>query len=126
MNMFETATKQKLRFSTTKGSLSVEELWDLSVTSLDNLAKGVNKLLKDTEEESFIPNSSKNSGNATLTLQLDILKHIIEKKVAAKDAAKKRAETLAKNARIDELIETKKEESLASLSVEELEKLKES
>ena len=51
MNIFEQASRLKLTFSTNKGQLSVEHLWDLSLDSLDTLAKGVNRELKASEEE---------------------------------------------------------------------------
>ena len=34
-NLFEMATRNKMRFSSTKGELSVEDLWDLSDKDLD-------------------------------------------------------------------------------------------
>ena len=49
--MFERAAKRKLRFTSSKGSLSVEDLYDLSLTSLDSIAKGVNRQLKAEAEE---------------------------------------------------------------------------
>jgi hypothetical protein len=36
--MYKEAAKQKLRFATNKGNLSVEQLWDLNLTDLDSLA----------------------------------------------------------------------------------------
>lgn len=77
--MFEKAAKCKLRFQSSKGALSVEDLFDLSLTSLDNLAKDVNRQLKAEVEESFIEKKSQNSSD--LELRLDILKHVIAYKV---------------------------------------------
>ncbi len=54
MNIFENASKTKVRFETSKGEVSVEELWDLSLTSLDSIAKVISKELKEASEESFI------------------------------------------------------------------------
>lgn len=124
MNTFEKATRTKLRFATSKGSLSVEELWDLSLQSLDALAKGVNKALQASQEESFLPSASTKTGSTTAKLQLDLLKHIIKVKVDEKDVRANRAAKAAQDAKIDELIEAKKGEGLASLSIEDLEKLK--
>ena len=42
-NLFEKASKMKLRFSTTKGVLSTEDLWDLSLESLDRIAKNLKR-----------------------------------------------------------------------------------
>ena len=46
MSIFEKASRLQLRFASTKGSLSVEDLWGLSLESLDTLAKAVNKQIK--------------------------------------------------------------------------------
>ena len=39
LNIFEKASKQKLRFVTSKGMISSEDLWDMSLQSLDIIAK---------------------------------------------------------------------------------------
>lgn len=118
MDIFERASRAKLRFPTTKGSLSTEDLWDLNLTSLDTIAKQANRRLKDEEEESFVtPKTKKASENQ---LQLDILKHIIASKVATEEANKKRAETNAQIARIEGIILEKQDKSLTEKSVDDL------
>jgi hypothetical protein len=57
--LFEKATMKKLRFDTAKGSLSVEQIWELPFTSasgvsLDDLAKKYSKMIKEGREESFV------------------------------------------------------------------------
>lgn len=118
MEIFERASRAKLRFPTTKGSLSTEDLWDLNLTSLDTIAKQANRRLKDEEEESFVtPKTKKASENQ---LQLDILKHIIASKQATEEANKKRAETNAQIARIEGIILEKQDKSLTEKSVDDL------
>lgn len=121
--MFERAAKRKLRFMSNKGGLSVEDLYDLSLTSLDTLAKGVNRQLKAEAEESFIEKKSATSSD--LELQLEILKHVIADKMAVAEASKKRAETIAKKAQIDDILMRKKSQELENMSVEDLLKLQE-
>ena len=63
-NLFMQATREKFRFESSKGDLSVEQLWDLPLTSrtgfdLDTVAKAVNADLKASNEESFV-NASNN------------------------------------------------------------------
>ena len=48
--MFEIATRNKFRFPF-KGVISTEDLWDLSVESLDNVFKTLNSEMKKTKEE---------------------------------------------------------------------------
>lgn len=121
MENFEKASKLKLRFSTAKGEVSVEDLWDFSLTSLDTIAKAVNKRLKEESEESFI--STRTTSNAVMGLRLDILKHIIAVKLAEKDAAASRAEKQAKMQQLKELIASKANAALAEKSLDELQKM---
>lgn len=37
--MFDKVTRLKLRFESNKGLLSVEQVWDLSLTALNEMAK---------------------------------------------------------------------------------------
>lgn len=121
MSIFEKASKKKLRFKTTKGFLTTEDLWDLSLQSLDSIAKSVNKQLKVEEEESFI--SEKSKTNVDLNLKLDILKHVIDVKMKQKDRAAKRAETKAQLQNLKELSASKANEELAGKSKAEIDKM---
>ena len=57
-DLFERATRQKLRFETTSGNISVEDVWSLPLSSgklnLNDLAKALNKEIKTFDEEDFI------------------------------------------------------------------------
>lgn len=125
MSIFEKATKQKLRFNQLAGNLTVEDVWDLPLTSrgqmsLDNLAKAINKAIKEEEEESFVVKKSKASEK--LKLQFDIVKHIIEVKMEERDKKVKEAEAKARKEKIMEVLARKKDQGLEELSEEELEK----
>ena len=83
-NLFEKASRQKLRFASQRGDLTVEQLWDLPLTSanaasLDSIAVGLDTELRNTAPRSFVNSAS--TGNALLELKLDIVKHIIEVRV---------------------------------------------
>lgn len=125
MNIFERAARTKLRFASAVGNLNTEQLWDLPLTtkgnrvSLDNLAKSVNRDLKEVEEESFVETPSKS--DSEMRLRLDILKYIIADKLARKEAADKRAEKAAEKDKLLRLLERKQEAALEELSAEELE-----
>lgn len=121
INLFEIASKQKLRFTTVKGLLSTEDLWDLPLTTLNDLAKSLSKQVKEAGEESFI--EVKSSANEKLDNMFEIVKHIIKVKLAEKEVLKVAKENATKKAQILELIHQKKNESLASMPVEELEKM---
>jgi hypothetical protein len=118
-NIFEIASRKRIRFSTNKGLLGVEELWDLSLQSLDTIAKAVNKQLKESQEESFI-DKPVSSVNSEQELALDILKHIIQVKIQERDAAKTRTEKQAKLASLKELAARKAGEEMSAKSLDDI------
>lgn len=124
--MFEEASKQKLRFNTTKGMITVEDLWDVPLLArsgqdLDSLAKSLNKAVKDSGEESFV--LKKNEVNSVLELKFEIVKRVIEVKIEEAEKREKTAENKATKERIMSIIDGKKDEALMGKSVDELTKL---
>lgn len=122
MDIYKRASKDALRFATVKGSLTVEQLWSLSLTDLDKLAVKLEKIVKASGEKSFLETKSKE--DATDKLRFDVVLDVLTDKVKFQEIAAKASETRAKNQRIDELIAKKNDESMENLSVEELEKLR--
>lgn len=122
--LFERASEQKLRFQTSKGMMSTEDLWDLPLSSktgrvnLDDIAKSVYKKLEADKGISFVEEPAPE--NTTDQLRLDILKRVINVKKAANEAARLRKEKAEKKQRLYELINQKKDEALAGKSIEEL------
>lgn len=121
--MFDKATRMKLRFESNKGLLSVEQVWDLSLTALNEMAKSLSRQVKaaETDEEDFI--GTKSNVDSELQLRFDVVKHIIGVKLKERDDSKDAAERKANNQIILELIQRKKQQELESKSVEELEAL---
>lgn len=119
-NIFEIATREKYRFFY-KGSLSVEDLWVLSVTELDSIFKELNSRLKEAQEESLLDIKSKK--DAEIEIRIEIVKHIV--KVKLDEAKSKEDEKLnkLKKQRLLELIASKKDADLNNKSVEELQKM---
>jgi hypothetical protein len=114
--MFERATRLKLRFPF-KGPCTVEDLWDLSVTALDGIYKALRNAQKEMDGESLL---SEKKENATLALQVDIVKHIVTVKQAEAEDKRRLVERKAQKERILEIIAQKQDESLKGKSVEEL------
>lgn len=104
MNIFEKATKRKLRFDNNDGSsfgvLSVEELWDLSLPKLDTIYKQINKNIKVTKEESFLVQES--SGNDINSLKYDLVVHIMTYKLDKQEATRQAKE---RKEEVEELME---------------------
>jgi hypothetical protein len=123
VNIFERAARLGLRFATTRGLLTTEDLWGMPLASsdgfdLDTVARGLHRRLKDTEDVSFVAKASNVS--ATDELAFEIVKHVIEVKLAEQDAVKTRAANREKKRKLLALIAEKQDESLKASSVEEL------
>lgn len=121
--MFDQATRLKLRFNSNKGLLSVEQLWDLSLTALNEIAKDLSRQVKAaaSDEEDFIGANS--SVDSQLQLRFDVVKAIIGVKLKERDDSKDAAERKANNQAIMELIQRKKQQELEGKSIAELEAL---
>lgn len=118
INIFEAATKNKLRFPY-RGLVSVEDLWDLSTTNLDSIFKVLNSEFKQAQEESLL--NKKTKEDKELDVKIEIVKYIFEVKTQeqiAKLEAKQKREMKQK---IMEEIEKKKDESIQNKTAEELE-----
>jgi len=117
-NIFEAATRQRLRFPSPSGNLSVEDLWDLTLEGLDAIAIALNKKVKESSEESFIKKQKK--GDKKAELQLAVVVSIIETKVADAEKAKNAADRKAKREKLMELISSKQDDALSRKSITQL------
>ena len=125
--MFEKAAKLKLRFDTTSGPLGVEDLWDLPLTStkgkanLDDIARGLHKQLKSGDDVSFVVPTRKS--DETIQLKFDLVKHVIDARLAENQAALLEKERADKKQRIMGIIAAKQDETLQGMSLDDLKKL---
>jgi hypothetical protein len=118
-NLFEAASKMKLRFSSNKGMITSEDLWDLSLADLDEIARETYKRVRDDMDHvSFVRPASK--VDSTDLLRLDILKRVIEVKMEERDAAEKAVLQNAKKQRILNIMAEKEDENLKGASLEDL------
>lgn len=118
--MFEYATRNKVRFPF-KGLISVEDLWDLSLTNLDSIYKTLNKQVKQSEEESLL--NTKTTVDKELDVQIAIVKHIVAVKLAEQEAKEKASAKKAQKQKIMSIIASKQDEALQNSSVEDLQKM---
>jgi len=124
MNIFEQASRAKLRFDTQVGMLTTEDLWSLPLTSktkvnLDDIAIGLSAQLKATSE-SFV---SASKTDEVLSLKLEVVKHIIGVRVAENKDRLEAEKRRQQREQIQSLIARKESESLESLSLDELREL---
>lgn len=122
--MFERASRLKIRYETSVGLLSVEDLWDLPLIrgrgklDLDEIAKSLHKEIKDSDEVSFVVEQPKS--NSTLQLKFDIVKHIIEVKLAEQKEALQSREKAEKRQKILQIIAEREDDALKTIPLEEL------
>lgn len=124
MDLFELASKQKFRFNTPRGQVSVEDLWDLPLSnrsgdvSLDAIALGLHRELKSDENVSFVDEVT--AKNDTAQAKFDIVRHIIGVKKEARKQAAEAATNRETKQRILGIIAQKQGDALMGASLEEL------
>lgn len=119
-NIFEYATRNKLRFPY-KGSISVEDLWDLTPASLDSIYKVLNKQVKQEQEESLL--TVKQEMDSNLDVQIAIIKHIVSTKLQEREAHMKAAAMKQRRDELAAIISEKETQALKNLPVDELRKM---
>ena len=123
--MYKKASRLKLRFATNKGSLTVEQLWTLSLNDLKSLIRNLYELNKKTvdQELSFLEEEVPTEETED-KLRYDIAVDIYKTKQAELAERRNEAEKRAFNQHIDEIIAEKKEADLRGKSIEELEAMR--
>ena len=120
MNIFEYAVENKLRFPY-KGLISVEDLYALSVSDLDTIYKTLKREAKRNGEESLL--ATKSNDDVALDTKIEIVKYIVEKKLAQVEARKTAAANKAKKEKILSILEEKQDAALKNMSEEDLRKM---
>jgi thiamine biosynthesis protein ThiC len=125
LDLYKFAAQHALRFDSIKGALTVEQLFDLPLTSnsgfnLDTVAKGVNAALKAGQEESFVSTNT-NPQQKVYEVALEIVKDVIATKLAANAAELARQHRTEERRRLLDALAAKKDQQLSQASVEELE-----
>lgn len=116
-NIFEIATRHKFRFPF-RGSVSVEDLWDLTPENLDTIFKTLNSQKKRVNEESLLSTST--NEDVELNTMIAIVKHIVNVKlseISARNQAKAKREQQQK---ILSILNAKENEALQNKSIDEL------
>jgi len=126
MSNFEYATRNKIRFASVRGELSVEQLWDVPLRSRDDfnlnaIAKATNKALKEISEESFVE-TTKTVEHTRREVAMETVKFIIDVKIAEEKNAATRAERKQEKEKLLNILAEKQAGKLSELSEKELQK----
>ena len=123
------ALEQKWRFPSKRGVLSLEDLFDLPLTknngvNLDAVAIEINKQFQEKQGvTSFVQSTTEQTAEINkLETMLEIVKSIIKQRQEENEAKVQKAELASKRKKLQELIDQKQGEALASLPLEELQK----
>lgn len=119
-DLFVLATRKKFRFPY-KGMISVEELWDLSITELDKIFKVLNSEMKQMQEESLL--SKKSEKDMELEGKIHIVRYIVKIKQDQITEKTLAAAAKAQKEKIEKIIAAKKDKDLESMSIDQLEAL---
>lgn len=123
--MFEKASRLKLRFKTAKGLCNTEDLWDLKLKgsgpNLDDIAVALHQELKDKNEISFV--EPKEDGSEELRLKFNIVKHVIDVKLAEQKARAEARQVKEKKQRLLGIIADKEDQALKDMSLDDLKKM---
>lgn len=118
--LFELATRNKMRFPF-RGMISVEDLWDLSLTNLDSVFKTLNAEAKKSEEESLLNTKSKE--DEEISNKIDIVKYIVNVKLEEKKAREDARKNAEMKQRLLEIKAKRQDAALENMSDEDLDKM---
>ena len=116
--MFDLITRKKIRFTTHKGQLTIEDVWDLNLDDLDDLAKDLRSELA-ASQESFV---YKKPIDETTELSFKAVIYIIDTKLAEREEAEKARKRAERKNLVMEALSQKEIEELAEKSAKELKK----
>lgn len=117
MDIFKYAIKNKLRFNY-KGVCTVEDLYDIPLTSLDRMYGELKKQQKGFGEDSLL--NKKSSEEKEIGVKIEIVESIVADRLADIEKAKKVQQTRERNRRIAQIIADKEDAALNDMSLEDL------
>ena len=121
-NVFARAAKGILRFATTGGQLSSEDLFDLSLQDLDSIGIALKKELEKGSGESLLedPDIRRTRAQKENQLRFDVIKEVIDIRQTEEKARKSRAEKAARRKFLTDLRDKRELDELESLSKEDI------
>jgi len=125
VNVFELATRLSKRFKTTRGTVTVEDLWNMPLQGnegfcLDAVYMDLNKIITEQSSSRFAKDGPMKED---AKIKLSIVDHIIDYKLEEKAKEKRKADNKARREEIMELMKDKQNEKDKSLSMTKLKKM---
>lgn len=130
-DLFQEASRRKIRFTTALGNLSTEDLWSLPLVgkkqngNLNDIAKGLSKMVRELDEDNFVSKIKNDDKQSETELKFKIVKSIITYKEDEIEERKRRVEAKEKKGKILDIIKAKQDKDLEKLSIKELTELAE-
>lgn len=126
-DIYKIAAQRSLRFPSTRGLLSVENLFEMPLKSkggfdLDTVARSINNDLKEKTQESFVDDPATDPEKSKLEIAMAIVKDVIATKQAENKAALNRQHKATERKAILDAMAAKKDQALSAASLEDLEK----
>ena len=115
--MFEVAVRNKFRFPF-RGTISVEDLWDLSVQQLDGIFKTLKSQEKRAQEESLL--DTRTPEDEILMTKIEIIKYIVNVKLSEARQAERARELHDQKQKILGILADKQDEDLRNKTPDEL------
>lgn len=119
-NIFEKASRLKIRFDIS-GSISVEQLWDIKLSNLIDYEQNLTEVVEGYAKSTRRNRTRKTNEQLENELRLDLVTYVLDVREAEVEEAKVAQQNKEHNQKILALIQSKKENELATKSVEELE-----
>lgn len=124
-DIFERATNLHLRYTTSRGDVTTEDLWTMPLSSgdgfnLDVLALALDNKINTTTQKSFVKLHG-DPNRIIDDLKFDVVKHIIDFKIARNNKNELRKIRNTKRLQIANIIADKKDDKLKNTSLAKLE-----
>ena len=125
--------RDNIYFESSRGSLSPQDLWNLSTAELRRMARVYYSSLKeyndednlfldlDAEDQSLLQKKTKEQ--ELITLKFEAVKDVLKTKIEEQQAKKNAKEKAAELQRLTGLLHQKRDEELSNKSVAELEEM---
>jgi len=116
MNIFEIATRKKIKFYF-NGTIATEDLWDLKLNDLDMIYRHLCSKQEETSEKSLLKENKKDE---ILEIQIKIVTHIFEEQMKEAEKREKLKEFKERNQKLMGIIASKQDTELQNKSIDEL------